>query len=51
MEIRNELKKIDDILKSKSSSVSILISKHYTELNDYGIKLQKVTKTYLEIIK
>ena len=51
MELRNELKKIDEVLKSKGSSTLLLTSKHVTELNEYGIKLQKITKTYIEIIK
>lgn len=51
MELRNELKTLDDALKAKGSSVATLLSKHITELSDHGTKLQKIAKTYLELIK
>jgi hypothetical protein len=51
MELRNELKKIDDSLKTQGSSIVILSSKNITELSSHGIKLKFIVQKYLDIIK
>lgn len=51
IEIRNELKKLDDSLKKQGLSVSVFVSQLPSELSEYGKKLQRIAKTYLEFIR